>query len=106
MSGGVTDHLLVAQGGGPTAVINTSLYGVVRQAMQQPKIGNILGAKFGINGVLNDSLIDLRKQSASVIDALRRTPGSALGSCRHKVQGEEYERILDVLKRHDIRYFL
>ncbi len=98
-------NLLVAQGGGPTAVINCSLYGVIRQAEANNKIGRIIGSKKGITGVLNDNFVDLRDQPDEKIEGLKSSPGSALGSCRYKIKEEDYPKIMDFIKRHDIRYF-
>lgn len=98
--------LVVAQSGGPTAVINASLAGVVAGGMRCPdSITGIYGALHGIEGVLNEELIDFAGESIQTLDLLRATPSSALGSCRHKLTGDEYGRILDVFRAHDIRYF-
>lgn len=98
--------LVVAQSGGPTAVINASLAGVVAGGMRCPdSITGIYGALHGIEGVLNEELIDFAGESTQTLDLLRATPSSALGSCRHKLTGDEYGRILDVFRAHDIRYF-
>ena len=105
MTGTAKGNLLIAQGGGPTAVINCSLYGVIQQAAASDKIGRILGAKHGITGVLQGNVFDLRNQSAATIEGLKRTPAAALGSCRYNVKDEDYPRILDFLKTNDIRYF-
>jgi 6-phosphofructokinase len=105
MNGGTKANLLIAQGGGPTAVINCSLYGAIRQAMGSPRIDGVLGARCGITGVLRESFVDIRTLSRDMIESLRRTPGAALGSCRHKVTEEDYPRILEVFRRYEIRYF-
>jgi len=97
--------LVVAQSGGPTAVINASLAGVISSALQAPAITNVLGALHGIEGILYEDLVDLRQETPETIDLLRVTPSSALGSCRHKLSEEEYARIVEVFKAHDIRYF-
>jgi 6-phosphofructokinase 1 len=60
----------------------------------------------GVEGLLKEDIIDLGRQSASVIEGLRSTPSAALGSCRHKLKDADYERLLRVLQAHDIRYFL
>jgi 6-phosphofructokinase 1 len=102
----MSENLLIAQGGGPTAVINCSLYGVIRQAQASGRVGSILGARHGILGVLRDDLIDLSAVDGRTVDGLRRTPGAALGSCRHKVQSEDYPRIIETLRKHDVGIFL
>ena len=98
--------LVVAQSGGPTAVINNSLVGIVHAALNEAAIGGLYGARFGIRGVLDEQLIDLRRVPAEVWDGLRRTPAAALGSVRHKLSDEDCERILDVFRKHNVRYFL
>jgi len=98
-------NVLIAQSGGPTAVINNSIYGVIQESVVHKKIKEIYGAINGILGILNEELIDLRKEEPSTIQGLRRTPSSALGSCRYKLSAKDYERIMKVFKAHSIRYF-
>jgi len=76
-------NCIVAQSGGPTAVINQSLYGVIQEAQGHKEIEEIYGARNGILGLLKEELIDLRREKASIIDGLGITPGAALGSCRY-----------------------
>jgi ATP-dependent phosphofructokinase / diphosphate-dependent phosphofructokinase len=97
-------NALVGQSGGPTSVINASLAGVVVTALRSKKIGRVLGMRYGIEGVLNDHLVDLGKESAETLKRLRRTPSSALGSSRLKLKDEHFGPILDQFRRHDIRY--
>ncbi len=99
-------NLVVAQGGGPTAVINASLAGVVAEAQRHPEVGRVLAARGGIEGMMRERFIDLTNLSAGDIDRLARTPGSAVGSCRYKVSEKDHARIIDVLGRHDVAYFL
>lgn len=99
-------NLLVAQSGGPTAVINSSLAGVIQEGWAHQEITGIYGALHGIEGVLYEDLVDLRREKASTVEGLRSTPSSALGSCRHKLMPQEYTRILEVFQAHNIRYFL
>ncbi len=106
MSAKLKGNLIVGQSGGPTAVINSSLAGVVQEAKKYAEIEHIYGMWHGIEGVLKEEIIDLGRQSARTIQGLRRTPSAALGSCRHKLTDKDYERILAVLKAHNIRYFL
>lgn len=87
-------------------MINCSLYGVIRQALDSGVVNKLIGARNGITGVLNERFLNLRGISSDVVDKLRRTPGSALGSCRYKVQGKDYETIIDVLSKHEIDIFL
>lgn len=98
--------LVYGQSGGPTAVINSSLAGVVQEALSHHEIGDILGMVHGIQGLLNDQFIDLRHQPADVIEGLRKTPSAALGTVRRKLKPDDYQRVLDVLKKRNVRYFL
>lgn len=101
----VKGNVIVSQSGGPTAVINCSLAGVVNESLQHEAIGDVIGALYGIEGVLEENLIDLGKESAETLDLLRTTPGSALGMSRRKLTEEDYGQILDVFKAHNVRYF-
>ncbi|HLP71567.1 MAG TPA: 6-phosphofructokinase [Bacteroidales bacterium] len=98
-------NALIGQSGGPTSVINSSLSGVIEAAQSSKSIGDIYGMHYGIEGLMKEWLYDLGKQSKKVIEGLRRTPSSALGSSRHKVQEKDLPLILEVLKKYDIRYF-
>ncbi len=97
-------NAVVGQSGGPTAVINSSLCGVIQGALSSPRIGEVYGMRWGIEGFLQGEIEDLGKESPAVIEALRRTPSSALGSCRYKLVEEDLPRVLELLKRHEIRY--
>ena len=103
-------NCLVAQSGGPTAVINSAVCGVIHEAMEQDQIEGIYGGVNGILGVLNEEIMDFAKETKADIDGLLYTPSAAVGSCRYKLgdinsSREEYERILEVFKAHNIRYF-
>ena len=97
-------NLIVGQSGGPTVAINSSLSGVIQEALTHEEIGEVYGMFRGIRGLLNEQVIDLRQQPAGVVAGLRHTPGAALGTVRYKVTPRDYERILEVLKKHNIRY--
>ena len=99
-------NLLVAQSGGPTAVINSSVSGIVAAATRNEKVHGIYGAVNGILGVLHEDLVDLRLEDPSSIQKLRQTPSAALGSCRYKLSERDYGRLLEVFMAHNIRYFL
>jgi len=99
-------NCVVAQGGGPTAVINGSLYGVIVQAMKRQEIDGIYGAINGVVGVLRENFIDLRKEPQEVIDGLTFTPGAALGSCRYKLTSEEeIGKVIEIFRKYKVRYF-
>src|SRR6476646_7152021 len=78
-------NLLLGQSGGPTAVINASLAGVLQEASKHECIEEIYGGLNGILGILNEELIDINEQKAKTIDGLRFTPAAALGTCRYKI---------------------
>jgi len=103
-------NAIVAQSGGPTAVINSSACGVIQTAMKSDKIERVIGATNGILGVLREDLFDISAEKPETIEALKRTPAAAIGSCRYKLKSldesrSDYERILDVFKAHNIHYF-
>jgi 6-phosphofructokinase 1 len=103
-------NCIVAQSGGPTAVINESLCGVIQEAQKHEEIGEIYGVRNGILGLLKEELIDLRKEDHSTIDSLRTTPGAALGSCRYRLKSwsessKDLEKIIEICKRYHLRYF-
>jgi 6-phosphofructokinase len=98
--------LLVAQSGGPTAVINSSVCGVIVEAMRHQRIGGIYGAINGILGVIREELVDLREEAPLSVWKLRGTPSAALGSCRYKLRQEDLNRVMEVLAAHDVGYFI
>lgn len=96
---------LIGQSGGPTAVINQSLIGVVETALQSDRVEAVYGALHGIQGVLGEDLIDLGRESKETLEAVAATPGSALRSVRKKPTQEDCERAIEVFRAHDVRYF-
>jgi len=106
-------NLLVAQSGGPTAVINASVAGVVQEAGRHECIEEIYGGLNGILGILNEDLIDLNEEKAKSIEGLKHTPAAALGTCRYKIDfkkkpehaAREMDRLFQVFQAHNIRYF-
>ena len=104
-------NILYAQSGGVTPVINATACGVIETARaNSDRIGKVYAGKDGIIGILREELIDTSKERKANITALRHTPGGAFGSCRYKLKSieeskREYERLVDVLKAHDIGYF-
>ena len=101
----IKGNALIGQSGGPTSVINSSLVGVIETALSSSFIQEVYGMHFGIEGFMQEWLYDLGRQPRKVIEGLRHTPSSALGSSRHKVQDKDLPLILDVLKKFNIRYF-
>lgn len=103
-------NVLVAQSGGPSAVINNSIRGVIDACRDYPDVfGNIYGAWHGIEGVLKEELLDISAQDDREIALLESTPAAgAIGTCRYKLkanQTEDFDRVVEVLKAHDIGYF-
>ncbi len=96
---------LIAQAGGPTAVINASLAGIISQAKNSPAIEQVLGCHFGMLGLIEDNLVNLSAETPAAIEGLKRTPGSALGSSRYKLSEKDMPRVLEIFKKHDIHYF-
>src|SRR5882724_5569911 len=106
-------NLLVAQSGGPTAVINASVAGVIQEAGKYECIEEIYGGLNGIRGMLNEELIDINEEKARTIEGLKYTPAAALGTCRYKLDfkkkpeqaARDMDRLFEVFKAHNIRYF-
>lgn len=106
-------NAVVGQSGGPTAAINATLSGVLRgaqSAIREGKIGKIYGMRYGIEGFMKERLTDMSALTEEELTLLERTPAAALGSCRFRLgsaedKGEDYARILEVLKAYDIRFF-
>jgi 6-phosphofructokinase 1 len=103
-------NMVVAQSGGPTPVINSSLRGIIETALQMSTIGRVYGARHGIEGVLKEELLDLSAQSPEEVALLRYTPAAgSIGTCRYKLkkhQEEDITRVIDVFKAHNVGYFL
>ena len=101
---------VIGQSGGPTSVINSSAYGVIRTALDTDCITKVYGAAHGIKGVLEDKLYDMGEEDAYELSLLMNTPSSELGSCRYKMadpdkDDTDYKRILEIFKKYDVRYF-
>lgn len=109
----LTGNLLVAQSGGPTAVINASLAGVIQEAGRHACIEEIFGGSNGILGILNEDWIDINEEKARTIEGLKYTPGAALGTCRYKIDfkrkpeqaARDMDRLFALFAAHNIRYF-
>lgn len=102
--------MVVAQSGGPSPVINNSLRGIIETARELSEIGTVYGGYHGIEGVLKEELLDLSAQAAEEVSLLRFTPAAgSIGTCRYKLksnQKEDFERVIEVLKAHEVGYFL
>ena len=98
-------RILVAQGGGPTAVINQSLVGIVLEARRYGQVERIYGARHGVRGVINEDLLDLTQETTEHLERVAATPASALGSTRDKPDLEYCRKMLAVLRAHAITHF-
>jgi len=95
----------IGQSGGPTAVINQSLVGAVEEARRHKPIRKILGAVHGTQGIMAEEFKDLTRTGRKTLDALADSPSAALGSCRHHPDEDDCAAILDVLQKHNVRYY-
>ncbi len=105
MSGTLKGNMLIGQSGGPTMVVNASLVGAIEEAFRHPEMGRIFGAVNGMEGILGENLVDLTHEERGIWERIRVTPSTALGSCRLKIKEKHLQRIVDVFKAHEIRYF-
>src|SRR4051812_11555226 len=96
---------VVGQSGGPTAVINQSLVGVVLEERKFGHIGKLLGARHGVKGIVAEDFIDLHEAPEELLERIARTPAAALRSTRDKPNAEYCERIFKSFKKNDVRYF-
>ena len=103
-------NCIIGQSGGPTAVINSSVLGLVHGAFYAPEIEKVLGVRYGVEGILKNKIFDFAREDPRELNLLRNTPSSALGTCRYKLHDYEeneadYEKIFDVFQKNNIRYF-
>jgi len=102
-------NMVYIQSGGPTSVINTSLYGAIKEARRHPdEIGNIYGSVHGVEGLIDDELIDINQEDDEQIELLLQTPGSILGTTRRKlpkdIHDPVYSQIMSNITKHNIGY--
>jgi 6-phosphofructokinase len=106
----MTKSLVYFQSGGPTAVINSSLYGVILEGQKQKAIAEVFGSRYGIEGLIDDSLVPLKGLSKERLSLLKKMPGAALGSSRKKLSEDFadplYAKILATIEKHNIGYVL
>lgn len=100
-----SNKILVAQGGGPTAVINQSLVGVALEARRFPGIAHVYGARHGVRGIVDEDFVHLTQETSHNLEMVGNTPSSALGSTRDKPDVKYCQEIFKVLQAHDIGYF-
>jgi ATP-dependent phosphofructokinase / diphosphate-dependent phosphofructokinase len=96
-------NLMIVQGGGPTAVFNASLSSAISEAVSQPGMGRLYGARYGMRGLVEDDIVELGSMTANDLELLRNSPGAALGSSRYKPAEEDYGRMVENLRKLDIR---
>lgn len=99
-------NVLVVHGGGPTAVMNASLYGVLEETGKQRLEGKVYGAMGGCEGILKERFLDLSGIGKEMLDLLPYTPASAIGTSRYALEEQDYRTMAEILKRHEIRYVL
>ena len=99
------NNVLVVHGGGPTSVMNASLYGVLKEAERHSQIGAVYGAIGGVEGILKENLLNLSEFQGAK-ELLLHTPGSAIGSSRYPVTEEDYNKTPIILKKYNIKYIL
>ncbi len=95
---------VIGQSGGPTAVINRSLVGFIKEATSQ-EYEEVLGARHGLSGMLSEDFVDLSKLSDSQLYGIAKTPAAALGSVRKKPTEEDIEKLISIFEKQNIRYF-
>jgi 6-phosphofructokinase 1 len=101
----LSGNIVIGQSGGPTSVINSTLAGIVEEARGLKNVDKIYGMRFGIEGFLEENLVNLSLTLPGVIEGLRQTPGSALGSSRYKLKNEDLPRVRELLEKYNIRTF-
>lgn len=104
-SGTPSGKILVAQGGGPTAVINQSLVGVVMEARRFGEVTRVYGARHGVRGIVDEDFVDLTQETSHNLEQVAATPGAALGSTRDKPDLAYCREIFEVLRAHGIEHF-
>jgi len=97
--------IVVAQGGGPTAVINQSLVGVVLEARRHAGVASVYGARHGVRGIVDEDFVDLGQETSHNLELVANTPSSALGSTRDKPDAKYCHQIFAVLQAHEITHF-
>jgi ATP-dependent phosphofructokinase / diphosphate-dependent phosphofructokinase len=98
------NNAIIGQSGGPTSVINASLAGIMKAAAKSRNIDAVLGMRYGIEGFMAENIIDLGRETPTVIKGLLSTPSSSLGSCRHKLKDADLPKIFALIKKYSIHY--
>jgi 6-phosphofructokinase 1 len=101
----LTGNACIGQSGGPTVVINQSLVGVIEEVRKHKEIKKLLGARHGTKGIMKEQFIELQKVPQSLLEKIAATPAAALGSVRHKPTHEDCAAMLEIFKKHNVRYY-
>lgn len=106
----VKGNCLVAQSGGPTSVINSSAYGVIKKFLEISNGEKIYAGAYGIEGILQKKIFDITNIGKDVLNGFKYLPSAGLGSCRYKLKNfeespEEYERLFKIFKEYNIKFF-
>jgi 6-phosphofructokinase 1 len=101
----LTGNAVIGQSGGPTSVINQSLVGVIQAAKKAGHIKELFGSRHGVRGVINEDFIPLKSAPDDLLERIALTPAAALGSTRDKPDQAYCEKIFNVFKKNDVRYF-
>ncbi len=96
---------VVGQAGGPSAVINQSLVGVIQETVKYGHIQDLLGARHGVRGVVDENFVELKRQPSEMLELVATTPGAALGATRDRPDGEYCARMFEVFRKRNVRYF-
>src|ERR1041385_5016840 len=105
MPSALKGNAVVGQSGGPTAVINQSLVGVIQEARKHTHIADLLGARHGVRGVINNDFIKLNDVKDELLERIALTPSSGLGSTRDKPDAEYCKKIFESFKKNNVRFF-
>src|ERR1700722_10602699 len=105
MATSLKGNAVVGQSGGPTSVINQSLVGVIEEVRRAGHIDQLLGARHGVRGIVEDQFISLKELSGDLLERVAQTPAAALGSTRDKPDEAYCVRIFESFKKHNVRYF-
>jgi len=101
----ITGNAVVGQSGGPTGVINQSLVGIIEEVCEHECIKNLYGAVHGVEGIVKENFVDLKKLSRRELEDVANTPSAALGSSRVKPDKEYCSRIFEIFRKNEVRYF-
>ena len=102
----MTENVLIVHGGGPTAVINSSLYGVIEEAKKIGKFDKVYAAIGGSEGILKECFLNLLAFPEEKLKLLLETPATAIGSSRYALDQEDYEAMVGIFKKYEIKYVL